>query len=538
MQKLIYSLLAFGSVCGAVGLASSGAATVRTIDDSTLNGDLLSIRDGKLTVAVTPSANASTQPTTPPATQPTTQPAGVSTTNPTTQPTSLAMSEVVQVFLRDPPQKARRNAAPPPASEVAGEGNPTRRSSGLFSAIFHIFSSSSESPADATETDQTTVKVQAAAPASQPATTQPAMSKVEQPSTTQTATVLPATTQAATTQPIATGSPSSQPSVAPTWKVTMVTGDVLHGRIEKWSGKTLSLRLDVADAPAMDLPTDQIAEFWCGDAAAQEKARAIVIAPGPEDVVFVKKDAEVVTVKGLALGIEGEALRFRYDEQDRKIGLGKLVGIIPGAAGRSNQPPHFHQTIKLDSGDELSGKWTGVTADALTVKTDWGVELKLPLKSVCTIDFIDGRMVYLSDLTPLKVEQTPFFGRVVPWRVDESLTGGPLQLSDGTYARGIAVHSRCVLDYDLAGAFQQFRTKIGFEQPAGKRGHAAVRVLGDGKALYENLDARGDQAPAEINLNISGVKRLTLEVDFGDHTDAGGRVIWANARLFRAEAPQ
>jgi hypothetical protein len=141
--------------------------------------------------------------------------------------------------------------------------------------------------------------------------------------------------------------------------------------------------------------------------------------------------------------------------------------------------------------------------------------LKIPVSKIGKIDFRNGRLVYLSDLKPAQVEQTPFFDRVLGFRVDSSLTGGTLQLQDGPTTRGVAVHSHCVLKYDLGGKFDEFKTKIGFQQPEGKLGQAVIRILGDDKVLYENQDAKGDAKPQDVSVKLAGVNFLTLEVDFG-----------------------
>jgi hypothetical protein len=154
------------------------------------------------------------------------------------------------------------------------------------------------------------------------------------------------------------------------------------------------------------------------------------------------------------------------------------------------------------------------------------------------IDFKNGRLAYVSDLSPVKVEQTPYFDRLIPYRTDVSLGGGPLKLSDGTYSKGLAVHSRCVLEYALDGRFERFKTKLGFEPGAGTMGRAAVRVLGDGKTLFENADAKGEDKPTAIDVEVTGVAKLTLEVDFGQGQDVGDRVIWADARLLRAKVEE
>ena len=58
-------------------------------------------------------------------------------------------------------------------------------------------------------------------------------------------------------------------------------------------------------------------------------------------------------------------------------------------------------------------------------------------------------MTFLSDLTPAKVEETPYFGHRFPWRRDVNLLGEPLKINGQSFDRGLAVHSRCILTYDL-----------------------------------------------------------------------------------------
>ena len=64
------------------------------------------------------------------------------------------------------------------------------------------------------------------------------------------------------------------------------------------------------------------------------------------------------------------------------------------------------------------------------------------------------------------------------------------------------------LRYDIGRKYETFRAKLGFQQPEGKAGRAAIRVLGDdGKVLHEIADARGDQPPVDLDINVAGVSR-------------------------------
>jgi hypothetical protein len=142
-------------------------------------------------------------------------------------------------------------------------------------------------------------------------------------------------------------------------------------------------------------------------------------------------------------------------------------------------------------------------------------------------------MTYLSDLNPSKVEETPFFGRRLPWRRDISLLGEPLKMNGQTYDRGLAVHSRCVLTYDLNGRYSTFEALVGFDDAVKGKGRVDCRVFADDKELYSNPDLRADGPPIKLAFPVEGAEQLRLQVDYGHGQDTGDRLIWANARLYR-----
>jgi len=142
-------------------------------------------------------------------------------------------------------------------------------------------------------------------------------------------------------------------------------------------------------------------------------------------------------------------------------------------------------------------------------------------------------MAYLSDLEPSKVEETPYFGRKSPYRRDVALDGSPLKLDDQPIEKGLAVHSRTALTYDLDRRYATFEALVGFDASAGKKGRVDCRVFADGKELYANPDLRAGTPPVRLSLPVSGAEQLRLVVDFGPDEDTGDRVIWANARLYR-----
>ena len=321
----------------------------------------------------------------------------------------------------------------------------------------------------------------------------------------------------------------------PQWTVLLAGGDRLTGAVSKWDGKQVVLN---GDAGEVAVPVRRLREAWRESAEAAEKAKALV-APGTlEDTALVRaENNEVRAVAGVALGVDGDSLNFRFNDRDRKIALDRLVGVVFGESDEAKADPFggkFHQSLLLASGDTLSGLWVGLAGGVLELRTPWEGKVSVPVEKVARLKSRNGGLVYLSDLTPAKVEQVPYFDRMLAFRADQSLTGSRLKLADGEYDKGLAVHSRCLLHYDVGGSYGRFKAKVGFQDPEGKAGNAHVRVLADGKPLFDRPDARGDAPPEELDLDVTGVKTLTLEVDFGRGQDVGDRVVWANPRLLKS----
>ena len=131
-------------------------------------------------------------------------------------------------------------------------------------------------------------------------------------------------------------------------------------------------------------------------------------------------------------------------------------------------------------------------------------------------------MTYLSDLEPSKVEETPFFGLRLPWRRDVNLLGEPLKMNGQGFERGLAVHSRCVLTYDLDGRYATFEAIVGFDDAAKGKGRVDCRVFADGKELYADPDLRADGPPKALTLPVSGAEAAEAPRRFRQGPGHGG----------------
>ena len=195
----------------------------------------------------------------------------------------------------------------------------------------------------------------------------------------------------------------------------------------------------------------------------------------------------------------------------------------------------FHQVIETYGGNNIPCHLISLGSDVTKLRTLWGEGLSLKTDDLTGVAVKNGKAISLTELKPTHVSQIPFFDRVIRYRVNQSLSGGPILLHDGKHSRGISVHAKTVLRYAIGGRFQRFRAKLGFQIPEGELGDASVRVLGDDKTLFAKPSLRGDGPIEPIDLDVTGVDMLTLAVDFGRQEDVGDRVVWADPTLIRTQ---
>ena len=300
----------------------------------------------------------------------------------------------------------------------------------------------------------------------------------------------------------------------------------------------MRLRIDSFDANPLEVPVDRIRSIWTLSESLVEQAKNLHQSAAALDVVFVEKNGAVKSVAGVAAGIDGDYLKFKFEGEERRIKLDRVVGIL--LAQRDDAPEtSLFEVFNLVDGDAISGRIESIEKGVVRLKPliaggERNSHIDIPLDQLATIDVKNGRLTWVSDLRPASVLQVPYFDRLMPYRVNQSLTCGALLLADGPVSKGIAVHSKCALTYDIGGTYEKFRTKVGFQQPEGKAGRAAVRIVGDGKVLWNAADLRGDASkPVAVDLNVANVKMLTLEADYGVNFDVAGRIVWGEARLVK-----
>jgi hypothetical protein len=304
------------------------------------------------------------------------------------------------------------------------------------------------------------------------------------------------------------------------------------------------------------LPFERLAGIQFADGATYtEEAKLFLEAlsdrlPG-HDVLVTRGADNARTLRGTLeeLGPGHGLFALTGSQNVRTFRLVKIFGVV-FAAGAYKQPT-YPLTVELVDGSVFSGQIRKVRrADhptqarsaqrtlptrSLRITSSLGVDVDVPVMMLAEIRCHSDRVVYLSDLTPKAQRIEGRMHRPWPVKLDRSVSGRPIMLSGERFEKGLGVHSRTELDYELAGGYETFVATLGIDDGVRPRGSVVFRILGDGEVLYETAMLTGTSEPHLCRVDVTGVTLLTLVVDYGDSLDLADHADWGGARLLKDE---
>ncbi|MBP3695724.1 MAG: NPCBM/NEW2 domain-containing protein [Thermoguttaceae bacterium] len=251
-----------------------------------------------------------------------------------------------------------------------------------------------------------------------------------------------------------------------------------------------------------------------------------------------------------------------------------LLGILTDEFGSelfisSLTIPENDGTVSPDSGPDNSTQ-NAENAPSIRCLTTAGHALTLPIRTLQTLDLTQGRTVFLADLKAESTKWTPYFPLTTALaysntqtagtsgsisgntshspteengifrpaqafyapRINQGFSGKAIRLAGKEYANGLELTSRTQMVFRLPGAFRKFETLLGIDDLVRPGGSAEVSILADDRLLFQET-ITGKDAPKPLSLDISGARRLTILVDFGEEGNLSDHAAFANAQLVK-----
>jgi hypothetical protein len=332
--------------------------------------------------------------------------------------------------------------------------------------------------------------------------------------------------------------PAAVPDAASVW-IELVGGSRLEAtaltisegkaNISLRDGRQISLASEeILQGRIIELEGDTLTDF-----------QEITAEEAEGDLLVIRRPSGALDqLEGIIHSLDKDVLVFEFDNEKLPVGREKVAGFrfFQSDAQQLSKPMCLVQTT---DGCLLVAGQLALAEDTLSVTTVAGSTLEIPLEQLGTLDFSSGNLVYLSDLTMESSNWRPYLSagavsetlkRLYRPRRDTTLTGKPLVLANQEFARGLAIHSRTEINYRLTDDYRTFQALVGIDPAMGENGHVELVILADGKQLYRQAISGKDDARS-IELDLTGVKRLTILVDFGEQLDIGDHLLLCNARL-------
>jgi hypothetical protein len=321
-------------------------------------------------------------------------------------------------------------------------------------------------------------------------------------------------------------------------EVILTTGDVLVGKAGAKSADGIQVLNPAFSDPTLKVDHIRAVLFPLNRAFLPGKLPDKVEA----DLVLMKSGDRA---EGTLLSLSGSGVSYRSARFDREMNvpLGDVSGVwLTEIKAAPREPAGVFSVVYTADGSSVRGEIESLREGILTFKDLYGAVHRVAAARLSGLTMKNGRVVYLSELTPSSVREDANFIRgpqklpgdlEYPFQRDRSARGTRIVLGGIEHRRGLGVRAHSELTYALGGTFRRFQSTVGLDAVAASLGLGAVsaEVWVDGKKLKESVFKAPDP-PQSWDIDVAGARELRLVVTWAG-TGQSDFADWGSARLIR-----
>ena len=243
-------------------------------------------------------------------------------------------------------------------------------------------------------------------------------------------------------------------------------------------------------------------------------------------------NAELIAVDQDSAGEQGVPLPNTGTNQIWVKPLGadftaKAVGLFNPNAVATTITVNWTNLGLLAGPTTVRDLWAGANLGTITNSFTTNVPAHgiVMLKVVGAAPTLPGLGVtYLSDLQPAY----SYVGSGMQTK-NRSIGGNLITLNGNAYASGLGVSAFSGVEYRLGGVAARFQSDIGVDDEMGTSGSVVFHVFADGTEIFNSGALTGGATHQTVDLDVTGVNRLTLGVSDADNGNTSDHADWAGA---------
>lgn len=261
------------------------------------------------------------------------------------------------------------------------------------------------------------------------------------------------------------------------------------------------------------------------------------------DCVVIREGDSLDYLEGVLGDVGADAFGFQLDGDSLNVKRTKAEGLVYFHA-RSEVPASIFCAITDVLGSKVVASSVTLVADnkgarELHLQTAGGGSWTWPLDRIASIEF---PVQYLSGFKPEAIVFTPrvpssstvstMVSQFYRPRFDCANDSGPLRLGGRDFARGVSIRSHTELKFLLPEPFVKFTALAGIDDRYRPGGNVRLVIRGDDRVLFDQV-ITGRDDPLPISLDMTGVVRLSILVDYQDMSAVGDHLDLCDPRLFK-----
>ena len=268
-------------------------------------------------------------------------------------------------------------------------------------------------------------------------------------------------------------------------------------------------------------------------AADVDRWEELVAEPGDADLAVVRRGDRLDRVAGSVGGVSAESVAFLLNGSEIRLPRSRanLVGVVLAGPAVDGKPA---AVVRPAAGGVLNAVSVTLDGDALAVTLVAGPTLSLPLAGLASVDFSAGSVTSLAELPTRGPSESTRSWTDEPRPVgrDLNLDGGPIGIAGRAFDRGLVLFAPAELSWRLPKDAARLRAVAGIEDARRELGVGEVdlTISGDGRELFAGRIGHADD-PADLDLDLTGVKVLTVSVGPGAYLFDGDHLALGNARI-------
>lgn len=271
-----------------------------------------------------------------------------------------------------------------------------------------------------------------------------------------------------------------------------------------------------------------------------EKVIESLASPSAEyDHVIVKTKRGEQTVKGFLESITDTHVFIDYQGKSRKIALDKVMAVVV-AELESQTPEGIRANVLLVDGSKVNGVIRSFQDDQIQIEITDRFSMAVAASRITRINIQSDRILYLSDVEPIRFEEQTQFAASRQWQRDKSLLGNQIRLSYKsnnrvlTFDKGIGTRSYTSIVFRNDNDFDHLRAVVGIDMETQGNGDCEMVVEGDGIRLWSKR-VRATDDPEPIVIDVAGISEVALIVLPGANFDLADHADWADVRFTKSE---